>query len=48
MDELDRNTLVQLVENIKIYDKTHWEISFNFDNEYEQALAALDNMTEAV
>jgi hypothetical protein len=48
MDELDRNTLVQLVENIKLYNKTHWEIAFNFDYEYEQALAVLESTTEAV
>ena len=48
ISELDRNTLVQLVVSIKIFDKTHLQITYNFEDEYEQALSVLENMTEAV
>ncbi len=48
ISELDRNTVVQLIVSIKIFDKTHLQITYNFEDEYEQALSVLENMTEAV
>ena len=46
--EIDRNIVVQLIVSIKIFDKTHLQITFNYEDEYEQALAALESITEAV
>ena len=46
--EIDRNTVVQLIVSIKIFDKTHLQITFNYEDEYAQALSVLEDMTEAV
>ena len=42
------NVVVQLIECIHIYDKTHLQITFNFKDEYEQALSALKEYVEVV
>ncbi len=34
IDEIDRNVVIQLIECIHIYDKTHLQITFNFKDEY--------------
>ena len=48
IDKIDRNVVVQLIECIHIYDKTHLQITFNFKDEYEQALSALKEYVEDV
>ena len=48
IDKIDRNVVVQLIECIHIYDKTHLQITFNFKDEYEQALSALKEYVEVV
>ncbi|MBR1443933.1 MAG: recombinase zinc beta ribbon domain-containing protein, partial [Firmicutes bacterium] len=48
IEEIDRNTVVQLIVSIKIFDKTHLQITFNYEDEYAQALSVLEDMTEAV
>lgn len=48
IDKIDRNVVVQLIECIHIYDKTHLQITFNFKDEYEQALSALKEYGEGV
>ena len=48
IDKIDRNVVVQLIECIHIYDKTYLQITFNFKDEYEQALSALKEYVEVV
>lgn len=46
--EIDRNTVVQLITSIHIYDKTHIQITFNYKDEYEEALKALNEFEEVI
>ena len=48
ISQIDRNTVVQLIMSIHIYDKTHLQITFNYEDEYEKALATLEEIKEAV
>lgn len=48
ISEIDRNIVIQLIMSIHIYDKTHLQITFNYKDEYEQAVAALEAYKEAV
>ena len=48
ISEIDRNIVIQLIMSIHIYDKTHLQITFNYKDEYEQAVAALETFKEAV
>lgn len=48
IDEIDRNVVIQLIECIHIYDKTHLQITFNFKDEYEQALITLSEYKEVI
>ena len=41
LQELDRRTVVNLVQNIRILSKTELDITFNYQLEYEQALSLL-------
>ncbi len=46
--EIDRNIVIQLIMGIHIFDKTHLQITFNYNDEYEQAISALEEYKEAV
>lgn len=48
IDEIDRNVVIQLIECIHIYDKTHLQITFNFKDKYEQALITLSEYKEVI
>ena len=41
MTEIDRRTVVSLIHSIKIKSKTELEITFNYQSEYESALALI-------
>ena len=41
LTEIDRRTVVNLIQNIKIESKTDILITFNYQSEYENALAIL-------
>lgn len=41
LEELDRRTMVNLVRSIRVLSKTELDITFNYQAEYEQALALL-------
>ncbi|MCL2816180.1 MAG: hypothetical protein FWD23_16430 [Oscillospiraceae bacterium] len=41
MTEIDRRTVVNLIHSIKIKSKTELEITFNYQSEYESALALI-------
>jgi DNA invertase Pin-like site-specific DNA recombinase len=43
LEELDRKTVVHLIHSIKIISKTEIEITFNYQSEYENAMAVLSN-----
>ena len=43
-----RQELCELIECIHIYDKTHLQITFNFKDEYEQALITLSEYKEVI
>lgn len=47
ISEIDRSTVIQLIMSIHIYDKKHLQITFNYKDEYEQAVAALEAYKEA-
>lgn len=48
ISEIDRATVIQLIMSIHIFSKTHLQITFNYKDEYEQALATLEEYKEAV
>ena len=46
MQDLDRKAVVQLIRSIRIVGKSQIEITFNYDDEYEKALAITAQLTE--
>ena len=48
ISEIDRNTVVQLIMSIHIYDKTHLQITNIYEDEYDKAVATLEEIKEAV
>ena len=46
MQDLDRKAVVQLIRSIRIVGKSQIEITFNYDDEYEKAVAITAQLTE--
>jgi site-specific DNA recombinase len=45
LEELDRRTVVNLIQSIRIISKTELQVTFNYQLEYEQALSLLDGVS---